>query len=262
MKIKKILAAVTAIGLVVLLLLFVNSWVGNPVSKALAKKSAKEYVTANYKDLDLQVNRATYNFKFSNYIVRVQSSTSQDTVFNIYTDDYGKIKSDDYEYEVANHMTTWRRLDSEMRELAESLIIEKLDYDFDNVYLSFAVGDEKDINFTELTRDMELDIYNPPLPLQVDATFYNEEVSYNIIAEIAKSLETLLKEQNISVSQYNIRVLPMENKPEKEGYASSWVNSLSVSYLPAEKLQENNLSQVIEQFEQDRIADYNDTHKK
>ena len=262
MKIKKILAAVVAIGLIVLLLLFVNSWVGNPVSKALAKKSAKEYVTANYKDLDLQVIRATYNFKFSNYIVRVQSGTSQDTFFNIYTDDYGKVQSDDYEYEVANHMTTWRRLDSEMRELAESLIIGKLDYDFDNVYLSFAVDDEKNIDFTNLTRDMELDILNPPLPLQIDATIYNDKVSYDVIAEVTKALESLLKEQNILVSQYNVRVLPMENKPEKKGRASSWVNSLSVSYFPANKLQEDNLSQVMEQYEQERIAEYNDTYKK
>ncbi|MFT4142940.1 MAG: hypothetical protein QM644_00685 [Mobilitalea sp.] len=262
MEIKKIIAAIVAIGLIVLLLLFVNSWVGNPFSKTLAKKSAKEYVTSNYKDLDLQIIHATYNFKFSNYIVRVQSSISPDTVFNIYTDDYGKVQSDDYDYEVANHMSTWRRLDSEMHELAKSLIIGKLAYDFDNVYLSFAVDDEKDIDFTSLTRDMELDIHNPPLPLQINVSFYNDEVSYDKIAEIAKSLEALLKDQNISVSQYNIRVIPIENKPEKEGYASSWVDSLSVSYLPADKLQEDNLSQVIEQFEQDRVAEYNETYKK
>lgn len=262
MKIKKILAAVVAIGLIVLLLLFVNAWVGNPISKALAKKSAKVYVTANYKDLDLRIIRATYNFKFSNYIVRVQSSTSQDTVFNLYTDDYGKIQSDDYEYEVANHMTTWRRLDSEMRELAESLIIGKIDYDFDYVYLSFAVDNEKNIDFTKLTRDMELDIYNPPIPLQIDATIYHNKVSYDVIAEVAKALESLLKKQNIFVSQYNIRVLPMENKPEKEGRATSWVNAISVSYFPADKLSVDNLSQVMEQFELDRVEGYNNAYKK
>lgn len=36
-KFKKVIAGVTAIGLIIFLLLIANAWVGNPISKAIAK---------------------------------------------------------------------------------------------------------------------------------------------------------------------------------------------------------------------------------
>lgn len=127
MNIKKILAGITGIGLIVLLLLFVNAWVGNPVSNLLAKQAAQKYIDVNYSNLDLEIQSSNYNFKFDAYLVFVQSSLSEDTAFSIYTDSYGKVLRDDYEYEVANNFTTYRRLDAEMREIAKKLIGSRLD---------------------------------------------------------------------------------------------------------------------------------------
>lgn len=257
-KTKKILAGITGIGLLVLLLFFVNAFVGNPISNALAKKAAQKYADITYNDLNLQVERNGYNFKFSVYYVFMQSTTSQDTAFSINADSFGNILGDDYESEVANNFTTYRRLDSELRQIAERVIAGTLDYDFDNIFLHFA----KDADFMELERDMKLDIYNPPLPLTVDVTLFSEDISYTKIAEVAKALEYVLQQQRIPVDAYSIRLLPLSNKPEKENQAVSWVNALSLSDFPANQMNEESLPQAMEQFETDRVAEVNSKDKK
>ncbi len=259
MNIKKILAGITGIGLIVLLLLFVNAWVGNPVSNLLAKQAAQKYIDANYSDLDLEIQSSNYNFKFDAYLVFVQSALSQDTAFSIYTNSYGKVLRDDYEYEVANNFTTYRRLDAEMRKIAEALIGGSLDYDFEYTSFQFTKDDH---DLMKLERDMKLDISHPPLPLVADIVLYSEDLSYSKVAEVGKALETILKEENIPVSQYSVRILPLANKPAKEDQAAPWVNSLSLSDFPAERMAEENLPQVMEQFEADRVAELNAKDKK
>lgn len=259
MNIKKILAGITGIGLIVLLLLFVNAWVGNPVSNLLAKQAAQKYIDVNYSNLDLEIQSSSYNFKFGAYLVFVQSPLSQDTAFSIYANSYGKVLRDDYKYEVANNFTTFRRLDAQMRKIAEELICRRLDYDFEYTSFQFTKDDH---NLMKLERDMKLDISHPPLPLVADVVLYSEDLSYSKVAEVAKALETILKEESIPVSQYSIRLLPLANKPEKAEQGASWVNSLSLSDFPAERMAEDNLPQVMEQFEADRVAELNAKDKK
>ncbi len=243
-KIKKTLAGALGIVLIILLLLFVNSFVGNPVSNVLAKKAAQQYIDANYSELDLQIQRCAYNFKFSSYYVFVQSSTSQDTAFSIDVDSFGNVLRDDYEYEVANNFTTFRRLDEELRRIAEERIGGKLDYDFEYISLRFV----KEADFMKLKRDMKLDIYDPPLPLAIDVTLFSDDLSYNKIAEVAKALEDLLKQQSIPIDEYSIRILPLANKPKNEKQAVSWVNALSISCFPANRMGEENLPQAMARF--------------
>lgn len=255
---KKILAGITGIGLIVLLLSFVNSFVGNPVSKVLAKKAAQQYIETNYNNLNLEIQKSNYNFKFNSYYVFAQSSTSVDTAFNIYVDSYGNVIRDDYEFEVANHFTTFRRLDDELRKLGNEILGGKLDYDFDHISLPFV----KEGTFETLERDMKLDIHNPPLPLMVNVVLFSHDVSYSKIAEVAKAVEAVLQEQDIPVREYNIRILPLADKPENDKQAVSWVNSLSISSYPADRMDKENLPLAMEQFETGRVAEMNEKGKK
>lgn len=50
----------------------------------------------------------------------------------------------------------------------------------------------------------------------------------------------------------------MSDKPEDEAKAFSWVNSLSVSDFPANKLNAKYLHEEMEQFEKDRVSEYNE----
>lgn len=251
-KTKKILAGVVGIGLIVLLLSFVNSLTGNPVSKAWAKKAAQQYINENYGELDLEVESCGYNFKFGYYFAFVQSSTSMDTCFAVNVDSFGHVISDAYEYEVANKFTTYRRLDLELREFAEEVLGKKLDEDISHISLYFIDDDDF---LTKFTLDMTLDIHRPPLPLMINADLFSDDVSYAKIAEAAKALQALLAAENIPVAEYNVRIIPLSDKPEREDQSATWVNSLSISEFPAERLDEEDLAQVMEQFESDRVEE-------
>lgn len=255
---KRIIAGITGIGLIILLLSFVNSFVGNPVSNALAKKTARQYVESHYSSLNLEIQKSNYNFKFNSYYVFAQSSTSADTAFYIHVDSYGNVIRDDYEYEVANHFTTFRRLDDELRKLANEILRGKLDYDFDHISLSFV----KEATFETLERDMRLDIHNPPLPIMLNVVLFSPDVSYSKIAESAKAIEAVLQQQNIPVREYNIRILPLADKPQNNKQAVSWVNSLSISSYPADRMDKENLPLAMEQFETGRVAEMNEKGKK
>lgn len=254
----KILAGVAGIGLIALVLAFVNGFVGNPVSNHLAKKAAQQYVDARYNNLNLNIQKSAYNFKFDSYDALAQSSTSVDTTFYIHVDSYGNVTGDDYETEVANHYTTHRRLEHELQKLASEIIGGKLDYDFDHVSFAFV----KEATFETLVLDMPLDIHNPPLPLVLDVTLFSHDVSYSKIAEVAKAIEAVVQEQDIPVRDYNIRILPQADKPQDENQAVSWVNSLSISDYPADRMKEKNLPQAMEQFETGRVSELNKNDKR
>lgn len=254
MKIKKIIAGIAGFVLIALLLLFVNAWVGNPISKMLAKQGAIKYVNEKYRDLDLEMGKVYYNFKFGTYGVFVQSAKSEDTAFSIYMDGYGNVREDDYEYEVANNFTTWRRLSEELDKKAVEMIGSALKYDFEHISIRFAEQDDGG-NLMKLKLDMSLDINHPPLPLEAYVNIYSEDVSYNKIAEAAKAVEGVMNKHGIPVSQYSVRLIPMENKPQNKNMSGSWVNSISVSNFPSEMMAEDKLSQAMEQFENTRVTE-------
>lgn len=244
---KSIIRVILIIFVLLVVFLFINSGTGNPMSNALAKKTAQQYINQNYSDLNLTIQHSAYNFKFSSYFVFTQSETSKDTAFSIYVDSFGNVLYDDYEYEVANNFTTFRRLDEELSQIAHEVIGGNLDYDFENI--SFPFIDDGDL--MKLYRDMKLDIHNPPLPIKADVVLFSPDTSYEKIAEVAKALEALLLEQKIPVQEYSIQILPLSDNPENDEL-SSWINSTSVTNFPADRMDEENLPYSMEQFEANR----------
>lgn len=241
------------IGIGFLLLVFVisaiNSFKGNPISKLLAKKAAGRYIEEQYSNLDLEIKKSYYNFKFKHYGVVVQSNTSEDTCFTIYTDELGNIDHDDYENMVVNNFNTWIRLNQELDERANELISSKLDYTFDTVSIKFFENSKNNQDLLKLQKDMKLNIKNPPLPLELYVVVFTEEVSYSKIAEVAKAIEKVLKDHSIPIESYSVRLIPMSDKPKNEDEAVSWVNSIAVNNFPDELMTEKNLPDVMEEYE-------------
>lgn len=170
----------------------------------------------------MELDAPYYNFKFDCYGVIAKAKTSQDTIFRIYTDRLGNITQDDYD-------------------IASIQFIE----------------DNKDSEwYTKLKLDMELNIYNPPKPLETYISIFTDDVTWNKIAEVTLSLEQVLEAQNIPISQYSIMLIPIANKPEERGVGVSWVNALSVSNFPSDLIKENNLPEVMEQFEKDSVMSH------
>lgn len=240
-KFLKIIAALVAFSLIICLLLFVNSSLGNPVSKLIAKISVKNYVEENYSDLDLKLEKAGYNLKFSSYEVFFRSETSEDTAFTVYSNSFGKITHDNYEHQVANNFTTWRRLDLELRRLGEKLISEKLPYSITNAYFQGEDMSTNDFN-TILTKDMALDIKNPPFEIIAAVTINDEDVSFEKMAEVMRALAKLCIDENIPIKEYSVHIKNDALISVIDGAEARENQMLGIYNIPADFLNSENLA--------------------
>lgn len=178
----KIIAAIVAIVLIGGILYVTNEFVGNPISKALAKRKMEEYIAENYDHLDLEIVETGYNFKFSNYYGLVQSKTSEDTRFYV---DYrkGKIVSDDYSFMVEEKENTIQRLEKEYSKHIQKVISNELGYQ-ENKSKVFYMTDEN-----ELKDYFELDMpFDPDLPVEA-RVFISVDLTEPSIKEVAKIIE-------------------------------------------------------------------------
>ena len=101
----RIVSGILALTLIAGLLFVAGAFIGNPISLLIANRAAKDYVQENYAFLDLELEKAKYDFKTSNYWIRAISKTSKDTKFSIYYSN-GKIIRDDYKSNVLSGFNT------------------------------------------------------------------------------------------------------------------------------------------------------------
>ena len=100
------------------LLWFANAMLGNPVSRTLATKAAKSYLSDRFSDTDYQMERITHSFKDGRYHAFMTSPTSIDGDFSVSFTMLGEYHYDTYD-SVLDGFNTARRLDSEYRELTD-----------------------------------------------------------------------------------------------------------------------------------------------
>ena len=130
----KLAAFAAALALLAGVLLFSNALVGNPVSKFLATRAAREYLAGQYPDADYQIQSVNYNFKFGNYTAAVSSPTSIDSHFTLELSMTGRVLWDGY-HSVESGWNTWERLNAEYRALVDTVLD---DPDFaHNVHIGF-----------------------------------------------------------------------------------------------------------------------------
>lgn len=116
----KIIALITAFILIVGLSWFANALLGNPISKMLATNTAKKHLAETYPDTDYYIERIAFNFKSTNYYAHIKSPTSIDTEFTLYISMLGELTLDTYD-DVVNGFNTARRVDTEYRELVDTI---------------------------------------------------------------------------------------------------------------------------------------------
>lgn len=151
----KVLSAVTAAALIGAILFITNSFIGNPISKAMANRAIMQYVNEKYPSMDLVVGKAAYNFKDGAYAARAKSKVSIDTHFFIYYRS-GKVQRDDYESYVTSMFNTLDRLSDEYSAIAKSIVAEELGYENNTTMVMYnkdEYGKANDI----LKLDMEFD---------------------------------------------------------------------------------------------------------
>ena len=121
-KILKISAFCIALILIGFVLSFANSLVGNPISAALARNTAKTVIKTEYPDTDYQLERVSFNFKDGNYYAYVTSESNMDGDFTPYINMLGQLTYNDHDYRVDGKSNVSRRLDMEYREAVERVL--------------------------------------------------------------------------------------------------------------------------------------------
>lgn len=116
----KIIALITAFILIIGLSWFANALLGNPISKMLATNTAKKHLAETYPDTDYYIEKIAFNFKSTNYYAHIKSPTSIDTEFTLYISMLGELTLDTYD-DVVNGFNTARRVDTEYRELVDTI---------------------------------------------------------------------------------------------------------------------------------------------
>ncbi len=206
-KIHRIIWAITIFLIVFLSFSIYNSIKGNPISAKIANSKIKAYVNNTYSGLDLTVSKTRYSFKDSSYNSLVQSKTSQDTVFMVsYT--RGKV-TDYYDYEVANHITTYRRLTDSFQKEIETILSREFPYT--SSILIAAYGKE-DSDIDKLTLDMPFDLNDPPMPASLTVYSISEEQTYEILSERLVELKTIMDQHRIPISTYSLVLEPSDEK--------------------------------------------------
>jgi hypothetical protein len=187
---------------------FINSFTGNPVSAFIAYGKIKGYAEANYSAMDLELSEVKYNFKNSAYGCHVQSEKSEDTKFYI---GYSRGKViDDYEYEVANHFTTYRRLSKDFNDIVTHIIEKEYPYET-TLIIGDLFGDTQ-----QLTPDEPLNLKDMPLQLSLNVSVLSDIRNEEQLSVLLLELHQLLLSNAITIDQFTIRLeepMPEERKP-------------------------------------------------
>jgi hypothetical protein len=221
---------------------FIMAFYGNPITSAIATAKIRKYVEATYSDMDLEIPKANYNFKFDEYVSHVSSKSSQDTKFSVSWSD-GKI-NDSYEEDVKKLYNTLDRINKEFSEKVEEIIIKDFPY---QTSILFATLGEGERDFDQLSLDMQLDITNPPMKAKLVIYIMTAEVSYDFLIARLQELHQLMGKYEIPVDQYTVVIqeplIEGEEKPAPNG------DSIHLIDFPAEKINSEELLSTIKEHQ-------------
>ena len=223
----------------------VNSFCGNPIYAFIATAKIQEYVEMNYQHINAQIEPVSFSFKNGgSYSALVRSQDSIDTVFRVrwYNGDHRL--DDDYQSEVANLMTTLRRIDDDLDATVERILATQFPYETRLV----GCRHKPDLQLEEcLVRDMRLDIKNPPIPIELVVWCSAESPDYIVLAERMLELRDIMETNDIPVAYYSVSVEYPYVMEENNLEPIQW-DSVAVHDFPAKRLNEADLPAVLEEY--------------
>lgn len=214
----------TSIGVTLaIILFFAVAFFGNPISRVLANKAANDYLKTHYTDLELQKERAFYNFKDAKYVVRLQDKNSPDSQFELSFDSLGRLKYDSYG---DRELNTFRRYVDFLNNLSDEIANEN-GFNFD-----FRLSPSSEEYYRSyLNLDQVFDANDLPSTVVANFKTYAESPSLEGIMDNLKKMQTALSKRKIPVESFSGMIIPLADKAEK-GKAETWRNALSVFDVP------------------------------
>lgn len=239
--IKIIIVTLLILGFLSFIFWIVNSIWGNPISASIAGHKIKNYVQQTYPDMDVEISKVTYNFKFNTYQSQIQSNTSKDTRFRIEWYD-GRI-FDSYEIDVEGRYVTYERLSTEFSNKVEEIVRKEFPYE---TSILFADLSKTEINSDKLSLDMPFDVHQPPLPTALTIYILCNEISYDQLSARLLELYDIMNSYQIPIDLYNVVLeepLQEGEKPAPGGEA------LYLYDFPVEKIASTDLIAVIKEHQ-------------
>lgn len=217
----------------IFLLFYYFAFFGNPISRLMAEKSATKYIESHYKDLDLNRDRAYYNFKDGYYTVRLRSKTSKDTAFMLGFDSFGKLKQDTYDDILFN---TEIRLSDELRGYGADLQ-NKYNFPYE-----ISLNIVEDVPKENLVLDQEFDFDNFKEDVLAQAFGYTKKPSLEECFDALCDLQKIMDKTSLKVTKYSVILIPEENK-KPDGEAESWAGSISVNDVSPEVIRNKDIKE-------------------
>ena len=118
-KVTKLLSILFIVAIAALLLFFANAFLGNPISRTIARANAGKYMEEHFGDSHFQISEVSHDIKTGGYYAFIDSPTSQDSYFTIYFDAWGRYYGDSYE-DVTSKYTTLSRINNQYWDLVRN----------------------------------------------------------------------------------------------------------------------------------------------
>ncbi len=258
----KVIAAIVAFVLIAVILFVANGLVGNPVSKFIANKNAQKHIKETYPDMELEIAKATFDFKSGGYNVFVQSPTSIDTHFSVDVSSAGKVRYDSYESNVPGKWNTLRRIDEEYREMVDT-ILDAEDFPYKTEH-GFGFGglktkrdilEEKFEHAYGLTQDeLEIDkIYDvkelAKTAGQIVLYIEDDEINVKRASEILLDIKEMFDDKNIPFYAINFNL----EKHRTEENAGKQETFQVQNFLYSDIYEENLIQRLEEASEELRV---------
>lgn len=195
------MALVAAVFLIGIILFIANGFMGNPISAALANKAIKNYVSKDYSGLDLEVGKASYNFKFGEYTAMAKSKSSIDTHFLVYYKS-GKVIGDDYETYVLGKFNTMTRIENEYSKIVIPILSKIKGLENNRAMVQVEKWEYEKSN-DAVKIDMSFD-KNIPLDMKITIRADLADVSLKGIAAILEESHRVLMDYGCKFTAYDV----------------------------------------------------------
>lgn len=228
--------------LLIIAAIIVDSFVGNPISKYIAKKSAERYVNDNYSDLDLVIDNPIYNFKIGSYMVNCYVENSKDTHFKIMCNKSGKVLYDNYE-SIINGLNTIIRISNDFNKYVENIIRDEFSYDYYILYCDVKIMDS---NIFDLDEEFEINSFlnksEGNKEIQIASYVYanRNDMNWENIIDKLNELDKFLQNKGIIAD----RITMMLEDKDENVYYTFGVHDITREMIESDNLKE----QLVERY--------------
>lgn len=218
---KKKLAIILAVFLILGLIFVAMSFTGNPISKYLVIKNSNVYIKDTYSELEDLLVDVNYNFKSGRYDVNIRKSGSDDIDFLLDYDLFGKLRYDNYEERISNGFNTYIRLSGEYENQVEEYLEENLPLDLESLYINL---DSESINLKDFSVDEaynynKMNNYKKEISVTVDAD--KDELSVDKVREIYDIIREFVEKNNINIDYYSISLVKFKKEKDYKVFGES-----------------------------------------